>query len=257
MAAKAKVLAGAKAEALKEAKAIHLEAIHAQKVAHPTPYYPPAKFLINGPVVPKVVPAFVPEPAKTAAFLNTLEARWAANPARFDANHPTIGPMIGFAQVAAPADDPVRASSTPRLWPRPSKCCFQTPYYQYFEARRSIDPTRFDTYHPNLSAIIAENQVLHDLVPSAQNLIPKPPGPPIPASGGGGTGSPATVPEPGPLVLGTLAVAAMLLALRWMRAGWLACARAPASPIPAERDPGKPWTTESPRDRIAIRVGPC
>ncbi len=179
--------------------------------------------------MPKVVPAFVPEPAKTAAFLNTLEARWAANPARFDANHPTIGPMIG-AQVALQQmilsgkfNATVLAQAEHLLLPN-------TPYYQYFEARRSIDPTRFDTYHPNLSAIIAENQVLHDLVPSAQNLVPKPPGVPTPAGGGGGSDSPApaTVPEPSPLVLGIAWGWHVASGLRWMR-GRLA-RRAP-SPI--------------------------
>lgn len=190
---------------LASARLTQPKTIHALRVVHPAPYYPPAKYLVNGPAVPAVVPSNVPEPAKTAAFLNALEARRSIDPARFDANHPGIGPMIG-AQLqlqqmilSGKFDPTVLAQAEQVLLPN-------TPYYQYFEARRSIDPARFDTYHPDLSATIAQNQVLHNLIGSAENLVPFP---------AGGT-SPLTVPEPGPLTLVAVAVSA-LLALRWMR----------------------------------------
>ncbi len=76
------------------------------------------------------------------------------------------------------------------------------PMIQYLEWRRSLDPTRFTTYHPSLSPKLA--QILS--APSLPTGVPEPTGTPTTAPqtvSSPQTVSPPPVPEPSSLLLAT------------------------------------------------------
>jgi hypothetical protein len=50
----------------------------------------------------------------------------------------------------------------------------QSPLVSYLEWRRSLDPTRFDHYHPRIGALIAQ-----DLATVSTNALPAPPLPTV------------------------------------------------------------------------------
>ena len=79
------------------------------------------------------------------------------------------------------------------------------PMIEYLEWRRNLDPTRFTSYHPNLSPALAQLLSSPSLPSSSASLPSNPPPPtstPIPATPTAAqTVSPPTVPEPSSLLL--------------------------------------------------------
>jgi hypothetical protein len=151
------------------------------------------------------------------------------NPARFDRNHPHIGALLA-------QDERMRAALAAGL-PVTGGLLPDTPLNRYLKFRRSLNPARFDTYHPILGPILGEDDRLRTLPrPSPQELLPPPigsvagPSPfqPAPEGSGavGGTndhGGPAPNPNPNPipeppavslLLLGAAAAAIPRLARR-------------------------------------------
>lgn len=139
------------------------------------------------------------EPAKTTLFLDKLALRRAINPSRFDQNHPVIGALIKtelLLKGTSGASAATIALAEKSLLP-------DTKYYRYFEARRALDPGRFDKYHPLFGPLLAENQRVDNLLVAAEGI----------------NVSPQAVPEPG--VLSLMVVGAGLLAA----GGWSRKAR--------------------------------
>ncbi len=142
-------------------------------------------------------PMHTHEPAKTTLFLDKLSLRRDLNPIRFDHYHPVIGHMLGAEKVlksASSYDAATIALAEKTLLP-------DTKYYRYFETRRALDPTRFDTYHSQFGPLLAENQRIENLIIANQILTP--PGP-------------QSVPEPGMLSLIAVGLG-ITSAARWFR----------------------------------------
>ncbi|MBX6313333.1 MAG: hypothetical protein IRY99_10530 [Isosphaeraceae bacterium] len=156
--------------------------------------------------------------------IESLLARRALNPARFDHYHPQLGQILK-------RDLLLRAICRPgqhlRLLP-------DTPHTRYLKWRRSLNPQRFDHYHPVLGPILAEDDRLlagpcplspEQILPPLIN--PPTPGGPVvppifPPGGGtttGGNNPPfgpeeIAIPEPSGLVLLLIGSISALLA-RW------------------------------------------
>lgn len=138
--------------------------------------------------------------AASGTSIEGLLARRALNPVRFDFNHPTIGPILGT--IATVRTEGVGCNPLNGVLPN-------TAYYNNLRWRRSLNPQRFDFYHPILGAILEEDQRIRDLPPNCPpepgGVIPPggggtdpPPGGGTPGGGdpGGGPGDPEPVPEP-------------------------------------------------------------
>ena len=145
-------------------------------------------------------PSNVPEPKATTQYLAALTQRRALNPARFDKNHATLGPLLGE-EARLKAGDCSNIKTFNGLLPN-------NPYYNYERWVRSLNPTGFDKKNPNLGAMLAEDQRVRTLIancPAQQTLVPAATGTPrgITAEGNvsGGTGGIAAVPEPASLAL--------------------------------------------------------
>ena len=122
------------------------------------------------------------EPTKTTLFLDKLAVRRAVNPTRFDHYHPVLGSLINVEQLLKGPN----GSSAATIALAEKLLLPDTKYYRYFETRRALDPTRFDTYHPLFGPLMAENQRVDNLLIAAQILNPP---------------SPQAVPEPGMITL--------------------------------------------------------
>lgn len=127
-------------------------------------------------------------------------AQRALNPARFDFYHPNMGPILQ--SIATIRADGVGCTPLNGVLP-------DTPYYNNLRWRRSLNPQRFDFYHPLLGAILEEDQRIRELPPTCPpepgGVTPPggeeepPPGGGDPGGGdpgGGGPGDPEPVPEP-------------------------------------------------------------
>jgi len=149
-----------------------------------------------------------------AARLGYLHARRNLDPQRFDHFHPRLGMRLAL-------DDRLRAGQAQDCRPM-SGLLPDTARTRYLQHRRSINPTRFDHYHPQLGAVLAEDQLLRsgqgcvspELISPplvGDTLIPPAPGVPSPVPPiGGETITPTItptinptvgVPEPGSITL--------------------------------------------------------
>ncbi len=164
--------------------------------------------------------AHYPAPLYTIDSLHAIRNQ---NPVAFDRRYPDIGKILIL-------DDRLRAAmaqcsgSLNGLLPA-------TAANHYLHYRRSLDPARFDYFHPVLGAILAEDDALRTKTnpcPAPGEVIPPPPPttppptnvppgtpnpkPPI-GEGGGGTPPPTSggkaVPEPTGLVLLLIGLSAM------------------------------------------------
>ena len=115
------------------------------------------------------------------------------------------GPQT-WATTPAPAFTPAIES---RIWQvlntDTAAQALSNPMIEYLEWRRNLDPTRFTSYHPNLSPALAQLLSSPSLPSSSASLPSNPPPPtstPIPATPTAAqTVSPPTVPEPSSLLL--------------------------------------------------------
>jgi len=176
-------------------------AIHQARATHArsTPTYPGSPYTIDG-----------------------LLARRALNPARFDHYHPMLGPDLA-------RDARLRAACAAGM--APTNGLFPaSAFLTYLQHRRSLNPARFDTYHPTLGPLLAEDQRLRGVVCPMPEVIMPPPlgggGGNTGTGGGGGSGGSSSggggggVPEPSTFVL--IAIGATALG---GRAAWR-CRRA-------------------------------
>ena len=108
------------------------------------------------------------EPKKTTQFLNQLTTQRAINPTRFDHYHPVIGKLLN-AQTLLQSPN---GATTANIALAEKVLLPDTIYYRYFEARRALDPARFDTYHPLFGPLLAENQRVKNLLNAAEVLTP-------------------------------------------------------------------------------------
>jgi hypothetical protein len=99
-----------------------------------------------------------------------------------------------------------------------------TAYHRYLKFRRSLDPERFDHFHPVLGPILAEDTRIRSLMHCASPPPEFPPGLPPPpggiSTGGGGNNfppppgpviTPVSVPEPSGIVLLAIGSASLLV----------------------------------------------
>lgn len=112
-----------------------------------------------------------------SSALETMLARRALNPARFDFYNPVLGPLLSDVARARAASGTVTAAALNGLLP-------DTPYINYLRWRRSLNPARFDYYHPTLGPILREDERVRNLPPP---LDPEP----------GGVIPPGGTPDPG------------------------------------------------------------
>lgn len=105
-----------------------------------------------------------------------MSAMRSQNPRLFDRLFPAVGRVVA-------ADTQIRIAMAQGVTPT-NGLLPNTPLYNYLEFRRSLEPGRFDYYHPVLGPILAENQRLQ----TQTNPTPLPGGilpPPIGDEGGG------------------------------------------------------------------------
>jgi len=133
------------------------------------------------------------------ARLAYLHARRNLDPARFDRFHGALGRQLAL-------DDRLRLAQSQDCRPM-NGLLPNSARTNYLQHRRSLNPTRFDVYHPTLGAILAEDDALKtgkgcvspEIIPPP--VVVPPPGIPGvgPPTGGNPPGNP--VPEPGSLTL--------------------------------------------------------
>lgn len=126
----------------------------------------------TGLVQARQVSAYPPNPVTIDALL----AQRALNPARFDFYHGSLGPILqDAAQIRAASG--VNCTPVNGLLP-------PSPYFNDLRYRRSLNPNRFDYYHPILGALLAEDERLRNLPPCPpqpgtvtppDNVFPPPP----------------------------------------------------------------------------------
>ncbi|HWE40375.1 MAG TPA: PEP-CTERM sorting domain-containing protein [Isosphaeraceae bacterium] len=93
-----------------------------------------------------------------------LRLRYAIDPPRFDHYHPKLGPAlgqdirlrVGLEHLCAPING---------LLP-------ETPYINYLRWRRSLNPPRFDHYHPQIGHLLATDQTLRAAMPPGPVVQP-------------------------------------------------------------------------------------
>lgn len=117
----------------------------------------------------QAAPENVVEPAATTKLLDRQTVHRDLAPARYDVSHPRLGPLLGE-EALLKAGNTATASSFNGLLPN-------TPYYNFFRWKRSLDATRFDAKHPRLGALLAEDQRVRNLITAAstnqaQDLVP-------------------------------------------------------------------------------------
>jgi hypothetical protein len=154
------------------------------------------------------------------ARLAYLQERRNLDPVRFDHFHPHLGPLLA-------ADDRMRAAQSQNCMPM-NGILPDNSLTRYLDFRRSLNPVRFDHYHPTLGAILVEDQKLKmgsgcvagEIIPPP---IPVPPPVGTPSPGppaGGGPLPPRFVPEPTSMVLVLLGSATLIGPIavrRWNR----------------------------------------
>jgi len=164
------------------------------------------------------------------ARLQYLLARRALDPARFDRSHPHMGPILAL-------DERLRAAQGQDCRPM-NGILKDSPHTRYMKFRRSLNPARFDLYHPTHGALLAEDERLRtgagcvspEIIPppvvvttpstpsSSPQIIP-PVGIPSPTQFGV---NPQSVPEPGSLaliVIGSVGALAPRFLRRFRRRG--------------------------------------
>lgn len=135
------------------------------------------------------------------AILVYLHQQRNLNPGRFDAAHPYLGPLLA-------KDDRLRAAQSQGIQ-NLNGLLPDNARTRYLNYRRSLNPARFDHYHPTLGALLVENENLRknigvvapELIPP-QTIASVPGG--APASGppvGGAPLGTRTVPEPAGMAL--------------------------------------------------------
>lgn len=157
------------------------------------------------------------------AILQRFETIRERNPVAFDRRFPQVAQALQRGtQLRVAAAQEVRPLNG--LLP-------DTPFNRYLHWRRSLNPTRFDFYHPRLGPILAEDQRLRETTnptPCPGETVPPPTDPPPvlpppigggedppPAGGdidpppidpppGGGDEPPPAIPEPGAILLLTI-----------------------------------------------------
>lgn len=139
-----------------------------------------------------------------------LLARRALNPTRFDYHHPNIGRLLARAETYRGMDSLCGTNNDGIL--------SDTPYHRYLLWRRSLNPDRFDHYHPLLGVLLKEHQRIID----AGKVCPPDPDPdptggggddggdPGGNPGGGGVRPQEVVPEPSSVVLLAVGMGAAL-----------------------------------------------
>ena len=83
------------------------------------------------------------------------------------------------------------------ILPKVNGLLVETPFVEYLDWRRNLDPSRFDYYHPIVGPELSQ-------LPGAQNITPPPSGgTPGSSTGGGGSPTPPSthIPEPGTLLI--------------------------------------------------------
>ena len=150
------------------------------------------------------------------ARLAFLHERRNLSPTQFDHFHPHLGPLLA-------ADDRMRAAQSQNCRPM-NGILPDNALTRYLNFRRSLEPTRFDQFHPSLGAILVENHQLKMGQGCVAGEILVPPTPIIPPVGnpaagppiGGGPLPARFVPEPSSIVLLTLGTATLVgpIALR-------------------------------------------
>jgi hypothetical protein len=139
------------------------------------------------------------------ARLAYLLARHDLNPVRFDHYHPHLGPILEL-------DERLRASQS-QVCGATMGILPNTAHNRYLEFRRSLNPARFDLYHPTIGALLVENDRLKSaMVCPTPAALPPASGtgggetaPGTPSAGGGTGGGPigpvVSVPEPATITL--------------------------------------------------------
>jgi hypothetical protein len=135
-------------------------------------------------------------------LLARLEARYEANPARFDHNNPIWGPLISdLIHLQNGVDPPTNA------------------IVAHWETRRNLDPARFDHWHPRFGPLLGLDKTLHNTVTTTSTNPPGSPGGQIiqpPPSGTTDGGPPvldgSPTPEPSALALASLGAGLLWLA---------------------------------------------
>jgi hypothetical protein len=125
--------------------------------------------------------------SRLAQILANLEARWTADPSRFDKNQPLMGKLIAdIVHLQSGTAQPM--STTLASWIH----------------RRDLDPSRFDHYHPTFGPLLAVDEQLRTFIathPPSSGGTP-PAGQIVLPPGGGTTDNggnpPSTTPNPPP-----------------------------------------------------------
>jgi hypothetical protein len=138
--------------------------------------------------------------------IESLLAKRALNPRRFDRNHPGLGPILVRAQKIR--DGLICGYGTGLI--------YLTPYHRYLLAKRALNPDRFDHYHPILGAILAEHIRVRDTPCDNGGGTPGGGGEGGGNNGGGGNGGgepgelpQLLVPEPSSVVIAMIGLASL------------------------------------------------
>src|SRR5262249_50627198 len=104
----------------------------------------------------RVQAGLTPAPSSTLAYLLW---RRSLNPARFDFYHPGLGPLLAKEAGARAATSQIQTC------PPLNGILPNTPFVNYLLWRRSLNPARFDFYHPRLGPLLALDQFLKSQMP--------------------------------------------------------------------------------------------
>ena len=143
-----------------------------------------------------------PDPTSTSAYLAGLKSQYTVNPQAFAATSPQYAALFRDQALIAAG----QASSVSGLLPT-------TPLWNYLRFRRSLDPARFDFYHPRIGPLLDLDQRIRNELDNPQ--LPQEIVPPPPGGGGGGEKPPVIppvkppVPEPSSVILFMTGIAAM------------------------------------------------
>ena len=170
--------------------------------------------------------------AASDSSVNVLLARRLINPTRFDSFHPVLGPLLA-------KDYQLRAVECMNCPPLNGILPLNA-FFNALRLRRSLNPARFDHFHPTLGRLLAEDALLRNnlglcmMTPNMPEIVlppgsgssnnggnpppPSVPPPPLPPPPPPPTGS--SVPEPAGIILlliGSIPLAALGSRRPWLR----------------------------------------